>query len=81
MKATNKVCQKEGGRRCILAVYVDNIIHTGDHIDEITRIKVVLTMNFEVKDQGDLTIFFWNGSYKVKDRDLCVLKEVYSGSL
>ena len=47
----------EGKRRCILIVYVDDIILTGDHIDEMSRIKVALGKEFEVKDLGDLKYF------------------------
>ena len=47
----------EGGRRCILIVYVDDIIITGDHVDEMSRIKFALGKEFEVKDLGDLKYF------------------------
>ena len=47
----------EGGRRCILIVYVDDIILTGDHIDEMSRIKLALGKEFEVKDLGNLKYF------------------------
>ena len=47
----------DGRRRCILIVYVDDIILTGDHVDEIARIKVALGKEFEVKDLGDLKYF------------------------
>ena len=38
-------------------MYVDDIILTGDHVDEISRIKVALGKEFEVKDLGDLKYF------------------------
>ena len=47
----------EEGKKCILIVYVDDIILTGDHIEEISRIKVALGKEFEVKDLGNLKYF------------------------
>ena len=38
-------------------MYVDDIILTGDHVDEIARINVALGKEFEVKDLGDLKYF------------------------
>ena len=38
-------------------MYVDDIILTGDHIDEMSRIKLALGKEFEVKDLGDLKYF------------------------
>ena len=69
----------ERKRRCILIAYVDDIILTGDHGDEMSRIKLALDKEFEVKDLGS-KIISWNGSCKVKERDLCILKKVHSGS-
>ena len=47
----------EGQRKCILIVYVDDIILTGDHVDEMSRIKLALGREFEVKDLGNLKYF------------------------
>ena len=47
----------EGGRRFIFILYVDDIIITGDHINEILRIKFALGKEFEVKDLEDLKYF------------------------
>ena len=41
----------------ILAVYVDDIIITGDDAVEITRVKSCLSKAFEVKDLGQLRYF------------------------
>jgi hypothetical protein len=41
----------------ILAVYVDDIIITGDDATEITRVKSCLSKSFEVKDLGQLRYF------------------------
>ena len=47
----------EGKRICILIVYVDDINLIGDHVDEMSRIKLALGKEFEVKDLGDLKYF------------------------
>jgi hypothetical protein len=41
----------------ILAVYVDDIIITGDDQEEIKRLKECLSNEFEVKDLGNLKYF------------------------
>ena len=41
----------------ILIVYVDDIILTGNDTEEITRIKMALNKEFEVKDLGNLKYF------------------------
>ncbi|KAK0606996.1 hypothetical protein LWI29_007530 [Acer saccharum] len=46
-----------GGKKAILIVYVDDIIMTGDDIEEIRRLKQLLAQEFEVKDLGDLKYF------------------------
>lgn len=45
------------GKRSILIVYVDDIILTGDWLDEITCLKDVLGREFEIKDLGQLKYF------------------------
>ena len=45
------------GCRTILAVYVDDIIITGDDDIEILRLKKNLSKEFEVKDLGHLRYF------------------------
>ncbi|MCR2848130.1 hypothetical protein KN825_16500, partial [Weizmannia coagulans] len=47
----------EGGRRAILIVYVDDIILTRDHQEELQRLKQFLAKEFEVKDLGNLKYF------------------------
>ena len=41
----------------ILAVYVDGIVITGDDNVEISRLKVMLRKEFEIKDLGQLKYF------------------------
>ena len=41
----------------ILAVYVDDIVITGDDVEEIQRLKNRLRKEFEVKDLGQLKYF------------------------
>lgn len=40
----------KGSKNCILIVYVDDTILTGDHFEEIERVKATLGKKFEVKD-------------------------------
>lgn len=44
-------------KRCILIVYVDDIIITGDDVDEINNLKRLLQSEFKVKDLGKLQYF------------------------
>ena len=41
----------------IMAVYVDDIVITGDDVEEIKRLKENLGKTFEVKDLGPLRYF------------------------
>ena len=45
------------GRKTILIVYVDDIIITGDNIQEIEELKGQLQQVFEMKDLGQLRYF------------------------
>ncbi|KAK5840489.1 hypothetical protein PVK06_009390 [Gossypium arboreum] len=47
----------EKGKCCILIVYVDGIILTGDDSSEIVRLKEFLGTEFELKDLGNLKYF------------------------
>ncbi|XP_028086199.1 uncharacterized protein LOC114287116 [Camellia sinensis] len=46
-----------GGKLAIIIVYVDDIILTGDHEEEIGLLKKFLTKEFEIKDLGNLKYF------------------------
>ncbi|KAK5825993.1 hypothetical protein PVK06_020890 [Gossypium arboreum] len=45
------------GRIVVIIVYVDDIILTGDDVDEIRRLKEHLALEFEIKDLGPLKYF------------------------
>ena len=45
------------GKRAILILYVDDIILTGDHDEEILQLKHFLAKEFEIKDLGNLKYF------------------------
>lgn len=47
----------KNGKTTILIVYVDDIILTGDDIMEMDRLKKALTLEFEMKDLGNLRYF------------------------
>ncbi|KAG8492630.1 hypothetical protein CXB51_010049 [Gossypium anomalum] len=49
--------QSPRGKCCILIVYVDNIILTGDYSSEIVRLKEFLGTKFELKDLENLKYF------------------------
>lgn len=52
------VCQiSVTGKRVVLIVYVDDIILTGDHVEEIQRFKSFLDKELEIKDLGILKYF------------------------
>ena len=44
----------QGSHIAILAVYVDDIVITGDDVEEIKKLKERLGRTFEVKDLGPL---------------------------
>ena len=47
----------ERGKMSVLIVYVDDIVITGNHTEEMIRIKEMLAKEFEVKDLGKLKYF------------------------
>ena len=49
--------KRDGDKLTVLIVYVDDIIITGNHKDEIKKLKKQLAQEFEVKDLGLLRYF------------------------
>ena len=45
------------GKVAILIVYVDDIILTSDHVEELKSLKIVLVREYEIKDLGNLKYF------------------------
>ena len=45
------------GRLAILIVYVDDIVVTGNHEEEINHLKHLVSKEFEIKDLGHLRYF------------------------
>lgn len=45
------------GKKAILIVYVDDIILTGEHREEIKNLKDFLAQEFEIKDLGQHSYF------------------------
>ena len=44
-------------KKAILIVYVDDIILTGDNVEEILKLKRFLAKEFEIKDLGNIKYF------------------------
>lgn len=53
-------------RISILIVYVDDIILTGDYVEEIERLKHFLSREFEIKELGNLRYFLGMGIIKTR---------------
>jgi Reverse transcriptase (RNA-dependent DNA polymerase) len=49
--------QRKDGKICILIVYVDDIVLTGNDLVEMKRLKASLAKEFEMKDLGELRYF------------------------
>ena len=52
----------------MLIVYVDDIIITGDDIEEMQALKLFFAREFEIKDLGNLKYFFGIEVAKLKER-------------
>jgi Reverse transcriptase (RNA-dependent DNA polymerase) len=66
---------KRAEKVCVLIVYVDDIIVTGDVVDEINRLKDNLKRSFEIKDLGKLRYFLGiEVSYSKKGIFMCQRK-------
>jgi len=51
----------------ILLIYVDDVVLTGNHLEEINFVKIFLDQQFKIKDLGELNFFSWlrGGSIQV----------------
>jgi hypothetical protein len=49
--------KRSNGKIAILIVYVDDIIMTGDDVNEIVSLKALLAQEFEIKDLGSMKYF------------------------
>lgn len=57
----------------ILTVYMDDIILPGDYYEELARLKMKLTEEFEIKEVG--AFFEWN--LQDQKKEFCESKKVY----
>jgi Reverse transcriptase (RNA-dependent DNA polymerase) len=49
--------QRKDEKICILIVYVDDIVLTGNNLAEMKRLKASLVKEFKMKDLGELRYF------------------------
>ena len=49
--------KRQDGKITILIIYVDDMIVTGNDIDEMTKLKTYLASEFDIKDLGGLKYF------------------------
>ena len=49
--------KRQRGKIAIMAIYVDDIVLTGDDEDEISHLKQALNKEFQIKDLGDMKYF------------------------
>jgi len=59
--------KSQNSHMTILLVYVDDVVLTGNHLEEINFVKSFLDQQFKIKDLGELKYFFWlrGGSIQV----------------
>ncbi|XP_062109888.1 secreted RxLR effector protein 161-like [Humulus lupulus] len=69
--------QSEIGKMSILIVYVDDIIVTGNHSEEMILIKEMLAKEFEVKDLGALR-YFLGMEFARSKRGISVFQRKYT---
>ena len=66
--------KRTNGKFTPLIIYVDDMIVTGDDIDEMKRLQEYLSFEFEMKDLGGLKFFFLG----IEIASFLLTKEVYS---
>ncbi|GJT37724.1 putative RNA-directed DNA polymerase [Tanacetum coccineum] len=68
--------KSESGKFMVLLVYVDDIIITGNNVDEIEKFKKYLNSKFMIKDLGKLK-YFMGIEVIDTDRGLCLSQRKY----
>ena len=74
------VKHSKDGKVIALIVYVDDIIVTGDDLEEMGRLKEKLAREFEIKDLGRLKYFLGIEVARSKERNCHFTTKVYSRS-
>ena len=64
------------GKVAVLIVYIDDIILTGDDCEQLEHLKKFLAKEFEIKDLGNLKVFFRYGVCTIQGGNCCKSKEV-----
>ncbi|GJU43528.1 ribonuclease H-like domain-containing protein, partial [Tanacetum coccineum] len=69
--------KESGGSFVALLVYVDDIVLTGNNINEINKVKTFLKSKFKIKDLGELKYFLGIEVLKTKKDGLCLSQRKY----
>ena len=73
------VKHSSSGKVTALIVYVDDIVLTGDDLEEMGKLKNYLAKEFEIKDLGNLKYFLGIEVARSKDRDFFIPETVCVG--
>ncbi|GJS85872.1 ribonuclease H-like domain-containing protein [Tanacetum coccineum] len=69
--------KESGGSFIALLVYVDDIVLTGNNINEINNVKKFLSSKFKIKDLGELKYFLGIEVLKTDKGGLCLSQRKY----
>ncbi|GKA60702.1 ribonuclease H-like domain-containing protein [Tanacetum coccineum] len=69
--------KESGGSFIALLVYVDDIVLTGNNINEINNVKKFLSSKFKIKDLGELKYFLGIEVLKTDKGGLCLLAKCH----
>ncbi|GKC06074.1 ribonuclease H-like domain-containing protein [Tanacetum coccineum] len=69
--------KESGGSFIALLVYVDDIVLTGNNINEINNVKKFLSSKFKIKDLGELKYFLSIEVLKTDKGGLCLSQRKY----